>query len=293
MTELNQQIALPDGRKLGFNIYGPVEGKPLFYFHGTPSAGVEFNVFGNKAILDALNVRIIAPDRPGNGFSDFQPNRRFTDWHKDVLALANHLNLERFAILGYSGGGPYAAACALAIPGRITRVGIVSGMAPFTEPGLADGVHNNSRNFMDASHQKPWLSRMILRSMGLLTYLAPDTVIANASTALPEIDRAIISLPEAQQGFLTMIRESLRKGPRGAQHDTRLMVTEWDFDPHEIQIPVFLWHGELDQNAPVQMGYYMAKVIPQSRAEFYPNEGHLSLFKKNIEGILRTLVESI
>jgi pimeloyl-ACP methyl ester carboxylesterase len=69
------------------------------------------------------------------------------------------------------------------------------------------------------------------------------------------------------------------------------MVTEWDFDPHDIQIPVFLWHGEVDQNAPIQMGRYMANAIPQSKATFYPKEGHLSFFKKNIGEILRTLID--
>ncbi len=291
MTKLNQQITLLDGRKLGFNEYGPANGIPLFYFHGSPSARIEFNLFGSEALLESNNIRIIAPDRPGSGLSDFQPNRRFMDWPKDVVNLANHLKLERFAILGYSGGGPYAVACALAIPERITKVGIVSGTAPFTEPGLADDINQDSRNFMDLSYQKPWLSRMILRLMGLMTRLAADKVIANALAALPEADHAVVALPEVQRGFLAMIQEALRNGPRGAQYDTRLMVTEWDFDPHDIRIPVLLWHGEADQNAPIKMGRYMANAILQSKAKFYPNDGHLSLFKRNIEEILQALVD--
>ncbi len=71
------------------------------------------------------------------GLSDFQVNRRISDWPKDVVAMANHLHLERFAILGYSEGVPYAVACALAIPERLTKVGIVSGAGPFDQLGLA------------------------------------------------------------------------------------------------------------------------------------------------------------
>ncbi len=125
----------------------------------------------------------------------------------------------------------------------------------------------------------------------------PDTsyVVSNPSyrafSALPEADHAVVALPEVQQGFLAMIQEALRNGPRGAQYDTRLMVTEWDFDPHDIQIPVFLWNGEADQNAPIKMGRYMANAIPQSKAKFYPNDGHLSLFKRNVEEILRAFVD--
>jgi len=68
------------------------------------------------------------------------------------------------------------------------------------------------------------------------------------------------------------------------------MVTEWDFNPADIEIPVYLWHGETDQNAPIAMGRYMANVIRNSQAKFYPNEGHLSVFKKNVEEIIQTLL---
>ena len=289
MTRLNQQMTLADGRKFGFNDDGPADGVPLFYFHGTPSARIEFNLFGSREMLQSLHIRLIAPDRPGSGLSDFQPNRRFLDWPPDVVALADHLGLDRFAVLGYSGGGLYAAVCALAIPDRLTKVGIVSGTAPFTIPTLADGIHQDSRNFMDLSHQRPWLSRLILRLMGLMTRLAPNKVIANATAALPEPDRATVALPEVQQGFLAMIQEALRRGPRGAQHDTRLMVSAWDFEPQAIQMPVLWWHGEADQNAPIAMARHMAEAIPHCQATFYSNEGHLSLFKKYTRQILFAL----
>lgn len=291
MPVLDQQLQVSKDRKLGFNEYGPLNGIPLFYFHGSPSARIEFALFGNEALLQKLNIRLIAIDRPGCGLSDFQPDRRFMDWPKDVLAVADHLHLNRFAILGYSGGGPYAAVCALTIQDRITKVGIVSGTAPFVEPHLADGIHKNSRNFMDLSHQKPWLSRLILRMMGMMARFSPDKVISNALISLPEADQLIISSLEVQQAFLAMIQEALRNGPRGSQHDTRLMVTEWDFRPQDIQIPVHLWHGEIDQNAPVAMGRYMANAISRSQAKFYPNEGHLSLFKNNIEEIFLALTK--
>jgi pimeloyl-ACP methyl ester carboxylesterase len=291
MPALDQQLQISKDRKLGFNEYGCLNGIPIFYFHGSPGARVEFDLFGDEVLLRKLDIRLIAIDRPGCGLSDFQPNRRFMDWPRDVLAVADHLHLKRFAILGYSGGGPYAAVCALAIPECITKAGIVSGTAPFVEPHLADGIHKNSRNFLELSHQRPWLSRLILRMMGVMARHSPDNVIANALAALPEADQRIVSSSEVQQAFLTMIQEALRNGPRGAQHDIRLMTTEWDFRPQDIQIPVHLWHGETDQNAPIAMGRYMANTIPVSQAKFYPNEGHLSLFKKNLEEILLTLTK--
>jgi pimeloyl-ACP methyl ester carboxylesterase len=220
MSRQNQQITLAGGRRLGFDEYGPPDGRPILYFHGTPSARIEFNLFGDEALLASHNVRLIAPDRPGSGLSDFQPNRRISDWPQDVAALADHLELDRFTVLGYSGGGLYAATCALALPQRITRAGIVSGTAPFAVPGVADGIHPNSRNFMDLSHRKPWLSRLILRLMGLMTYLAPQKMIANAAASLPAADQAIVALPEFQAGFLAMIREAQRCGAARAGRST-------------------------------------------------------------------------
>lgn len=101
----------------------------------------------------------------------------------------------------------------------------------------------------------------------------------------------MMRLLEVQQTFLAMFKEALRQGSHGAQHETRLMVTAWDFKPQDIQIPVYLWHGEDDRNAPIAMGRYMADAIPNSQAKFYPGEGHISLFMKYAEEIFRTLAD--
>lgn len=127
MSNLNQQFQLPDGRKLGYDERGALDGKPLFYLHGSPSSRVESELYVSDELLHSLGVHLIAVDRPGMGLSDFQPNRHLLDWSNDVIAFADHLNLERFSILAYSLGGPYGMACAHAIPERLTKVGIVSG----------------------------------------------------------------------------------------------------------------------------------------------------------------------
>src|SRR4030065_1994205 len=127
MPRLNQTIKLPDGRNLGYDEYGPPEGKPLLYFHGAPSSRLEWTIFSSQALAQKLNLRVIGPDRPGIGLSDYQEGRRIRDWPKDVTALADSLGLERFAMLSYSMGGPYGLATAASIPQRLTKVGILSG----------------------------------------------------------------------------------------------------------------------------------------------------------------------
>ena len=286
----NQHVRLPSGRLLAYHEYGGPDGAPIFYFHGSPSSSLEWDLFGGEALANRLYIRVIVPDRPGLGHSEFQPGRRIGDWPADVVALANQLTLDRFAVLGYSGGVPYAAACALKIPERLTRVGIVSGTAPFEEPGLSDGIDPTSLRFMQLARTKPRLSRLTLRLMGLMARFAPRQIVKAAMAGLPAPDQEMLTRPEFQGRFIAMIREALRAGPRGAQWDTGLMVSPWDFRPQDIQLAVYLWHGEKDGNAPLAMGRFMADAIPKSQVRFYPDEGHLSLISKYIEEILYVLI---
>ncbi|HLF73127.1 MAG TPA: alpha/beta hydrolase, partial [Anaerolineales bacterium] len=292
MPRLNQQIQLPDGRKLGYDDRGPSDGKPLFYFHGSPSSRVESQLYVSEELLQSLNVRLIVADRPGAGLSDYQPDRRLLDWPKDVLTLADALNIERFPVLAYSLGGPYGAACAFAVPQRLTRVGIVSGAALFTEPGLTDSINEGTRRFLNLPREKPWASRLFLKMMDVMARLAPNKFAANAAAMLPEPDReALASDPEFEKGFILMVREAFRQGTRGPFRESLLTVLDWGFRPQDIQMPVLLWHGEADRNVPVVMARHLAEAIPNSQAKFHPGEGHLSLFKKNAAEIIRALVD--
>ena len=124
-TRQNQQIKLPAGRALGYAEYGAPEGIPVFYFHGFPSSRLDWQLVNDDAVLLDLNVRVIAPDRPGYGLSDYKSGRKMVDWPADVLELANALQIDRFAVLGISGGGPYAASCAAGIDDRLIKTGIV------------------------------------------------------------------------------------------------------------------------------------------------------------------------
>jgi pimeloyl-ACP methyl ester carboxylesterase len=290
MTKINQHVRLPSGRLLAYHEYGGPDGAPIFYFHGSPSSSLEWDLFGGETLANRLYIRVIVPDRPGLGHSEFQPGRRIGDWPADVVALANQLTLDRFAVLGYSGGGPYAAACALKIPERLTRVGIVSGTAPFEEPGLSDGIDPTSLRFMQLARTKPRLSRLTLRLMGLMARFAPRQIVKAAMAALPAPDQEMLTRPEFQGRFIAMIREALRAGPRGAQWDTALMIGSWDFRPQDVRSAVYLWHGELDRNAPLAMARYLSAAIPNCQSCFYASEGHLSLISKHLEEILNVLI---
>ena len=118
-------------------------------------------MWGNEELLQEAGVRLIAVDRPGVGDSSFQPGRRLSDWPAEVCALADALGLERFSVLGYSGGGPYAAVCAAMLPERLQAAGMVSSIVSFDHKELLPGVTPGNVQFLNLSIDKPWLFRLI------------------------------------------------------------------------------------------------------------------------------------
>lgn len=126
-------VTTSDGRVLAYAETGQADGRPIVYCHGTPGSRSDFDYSVNRAALDGVGARVIGIDRPGFGGSTFQAQRSYADWPRDVAAVVDHLGIDRFGVLGYSRGGLYAVACALASPERVTFVGVVSGDGP-SEP---------------------------------------------------------------------------------------------------------------------------------------------------------------
>ena len=291
MSQLDQQYKLPDGRWLGYDERGPAGGAPLFYFHGAPSSRLEAGLYIKESMLQSLNIRLIAVDRPGIGLSSFKANRSLVDFSQDVLALADYLKIGRFSALAYSLGGPYGAACAVAAPERLASVGIVSGAALFSMPELAQNINAGTRRFLNLSREQPWLARLFLAMLAALARFAPDRLAAQADALLPPPDAKIMhSDREFQSGFIRMVRQAMHQGTLGAYHESLLSSADWGFRPQDIHTPVLLWHGQADRNIPVEMASYLASALPQCQAQFYPAEGHLSAFKKYAEKILQALV---
>lgn len=111
--------------------------------------------------------------------------------------------------------------------------------------------------------------------MARQTPATPAQLVAQMRKALPPCDVAVLDLPGVAEMFLEDTREAFRPGVRGAVHDLGLVVKPWGFDPALISVPTVLWHGELDANVPVEMGRYLARVIPNCEATFVADAGHL------------------
>jgi pimeloyl-ACP methyl ester carboxylesterase len=264
-------IQLGDGRRLGYAEWGDPGGAPLFYFHGWPGSRVEGRL-GDEA-AKANGVRLIALDRPGMGLSDFRDGRTFAGWPADVLQVADALELDRFAVLGISGGGPYAAACASMLSDRLTRAGIVSGLAPLNVPGASAGMGRRNRLAFQLVGHLAVLRRILMGAMAVSVARGPDRVLERGVAAT--VDKKYLRRPEVREILVESLSDAFRSGSRGPAWEMGLYARPWGFRLEDIRTPVDLWHGEEDANAPVAMGRYLAASIPESRASFYPGEGHL------------------
>ncbi len=268
-----QTLPLRDGRNLGFAVYGDPDGRPEFYLHGLPGSRLQARIADKVAAR--LGIRIIALDRPGFGLSDFKPGRTIADWPDDLVEAADILGADRFPVIGLSGGSPYAAACAFSIPHRLTSVAIVSGMGPLHRPGATDGMPRSSRAFFALASRLPWITRLPMWWIGRQARRNAGRLLDKMSADLPPADKAVLARPEVRQTFQGDIAEAFRCGSRGPARELSLLARPWGFRLEDIQTEVHIWHGEADVVVSPSMGRHLASAIPNSRARFYPGEGHL------------------
>ena len=283
----SKQLTLPDGRCLGYSEFGAPRGRPILYCHGFPASRLD-GCLAHEAAL-RLDVRLIAPDRPGYGLSDFQPGRRLTDWPRDLVALADALGLERFPLLGISGGAPYVIACAGAIPERLTAIGIVCGLGRADRSEYTADMNPVARASFAVARGAPALSRFFTRALAFVLRGNPRLTLRLLAAKLPPPDREVLSQPGVFGMFADSFREALRQGGRGVAHDLSLYAQPWETAVESLRVPSHLWHGEQDTTVPVAMGRRLAAALPGCRARFYAEEGHFSLPVRRIEEILATL----
>jgi pimeloyl-ACP methyl ester carboxylesterase len=264
---------LRDGRAMGYAEYGDAAGKPTFFFHGFPGSRLEA-AFGHEAAVKH-GARLIGVDRPGCGLSDFQRDRTFLDWPEDIVELAGALGIDRFSVAGISGGGPYVAACAYAIPQRLTGAYIISGVGPFDTPGATDGMSRQNKILFWLGRRAPWLGGVLIRMMARAARSPSDKMMDRMARSMPEPDRVVLQQPNIRGVFVTDFREAFRQGARGSVHELRLYSRPWGFRLEDITVPVHLWQGSVDTNVPPSMGRYQASAIPNCHATFLEGEGHL------------------
>ena len=238
-------VTLSDGRNLAYEEYGDPQGTPVLSFHGCPSSRLDAAPAHPAAL--SLGIRLISPDRPGIGRSTYQPHRRLLDWPDDVAQLTEALGIERFAAMGWSSGGPYAAGCAARMKERVTNVALLSSAVPLDIYGTMRGLSSDDRILLFLVRRVPRLASALMR-----------VTIADASDALllRELRRSFPAVDRAVQGRLRLLsgRAEAHVRPCGSSSvsPARRLVSPVVLGQQHREPPWRLQHVRCERDVPLR-----------------------------------------
>jgi pimeloyl-ACP methyl ester carboxylesterase len=262
------------GRLISTEIYGDPDGKPIFLLHGTP--GSRLGPRPRPSVLHRLGVRLISFDRPGYGESDRLKGRRVADAAADVLAIADAYGLEKFAVVGRSGGGPHALACAALLPERLTKAAVLVGLAPRGADGLDwyDGM-TQSNVLEHTAAAKGYQGVAALTEAAADAVRAdPASLLASLQADMPDPDRRVVADRGIRSMLLETYAEALRTSAFGWIDDALAFYSPWGFDPATVTVPVLLWHGASDNLSPVSHARWLADRIPTAAVVVQAGAAH-------------------
>jgi pimeloyl-ACP methyl ester carboxylesterase len=234
----------------------------VIWHHGTPNTGAP-----PKPLFPAaarLGIRWVSYDRPGYGGSTPQPGRNVASAAECVSSVADALGIDRFAVMGHSGGGPHAVACGALLPERVLGVVSIAGMAPFDAEGL------------------DWFAGMAVSGVASLHAAAEGRSAKERFEATATYDPEFTpadnaALSNEWSWFAEVIRPAVESGPGGLIDDDLAYVAPWGIDPAEAAAPVLFLHGGRDRVAPSSHGEWLARRCPAAELRLFPDDGHISI----------------
>lgn len=260
---IEADLDLPDGRTLHYYDTGPADHLAVFWHHGTPNIGTP-----PKPLIPAaarLGIRWVSYDRPGYGGSSSRPQRDIAAAAEYVSAIADALGIDRFAVMGHSGGGPHALACGALLPERVVRVVSVAGMAPFGADGL------------------DWFAGMSASGTASLRAAVEGRTAKERYEASAEYDPEMFTpadhaaLAGAWSWFGDVVGPAVEGGSGGPIDDDLAYVAPWGFDPGQVGVPVLLLHGAQDRVVPSSHSDWLARHCRSAELWSYPDDGHISV----------------
>jgi pimeloyl-ACP methyl ester carboxylesterase len=254
-------------------VAGAQDGRPVLFCHGLADSRLSAQLFGPAA--RELGLRLMAPDRPGIGRTAPRGLRQLADWADDAALILDAAAAGPAALLGISAGGPFAAACAARLGGRVRSLTLI---APLGAPGWpARGMAPGQRLALQAARRAPAFGGWFLGRLAVLARRSPRLFLRLATSELPGIDRRALAQPGLREAFLAGYGEAFRQGSRGVAQDLRVLMRPWGFELGSITVPASIHHGDADTTVPAQHARLFAAAIPGAQLQLHPGHGHFSI----------------
>src|SRR5215469_1366701 len=273
-----------DGRVITLEVVGDRNAKPVLLCHGLADSRLAAQPL--EQVARELGLCVIAPDRPGIGGTDRRRLNQLADWAEDASDLLDALHIDETALLGVSGGGPFAAACAARLPGRVRRLMLV---APLGLPGWpTHGMAPGERLSLLLASRAPELGGWSLDRLAALARRRPQLFLRLAATAQPDADIRALEQDGMREAFLTSYIEAFRGGSWGVAQDLRVLTRPWGFDLGAITASTWVHQGDADMTVPPQHARLYAQAIPGAQLQIHAGDGHFSILSQPA-GILAPL----
>ncbi len=263
------------GTRLAFHEYGDSKGHPIIFYHGTGS-----HVHGMLLHKPALEhgFRIIAPDRPGVGQSDFRPGWTILDCARDMADLADRLEIGSFGAVGISGGGPTLMASAFVIPDRLhCVVDLACAMPVYADPEMAKHLGTMDRLYAKLGTRLPLaLFKLPFSFIGMMQTVmkSPKSFARMFDSSLCPADKEIFKLPEFQYLLMRDFQELFRHGSAGPAYDAQTVYKDWGFHLSDISIHMEVFQGTADLFIPLAFSEYLARSAKDVRLNLIEGQGH-------------------
>lgn len=287
-----QCVRLKDGRVFGLATYGDPGGAPVLALHGAPASRLMFEVADDTA--RARGLHLFCPDRPGYGLSPVDEQPTLAKRAQQLEAIADHLGLERFALVAVSGGAPYAVALASRLRERITAMALVSPMGPVVDMDRAGKVSGG----LDIPRRQRWFFTQLPKSRTALSAAAmiaargfkvsPRLSARAFSRLLPASDSEILRRPHVEASLIRMTEGGLKQGVAGGLADLQIFARPWEVDFSAVSARTVLWQGTSDRIVPIKAALWLAQQLPDCTVELVRGFGHYWIYD-NIDTVLSRL----
>jgi pimeloyl-ACP methyl ester carboxylesterase/DNA-binding CsgD family transcriptional regulator len=286
VEENNTYYISSSGKRIAYKVYGPEDGEPLVFFHSFMGSALE--VPEDLSVLHRCRVRLIVPERPGVGYSDFRVQQDCFDWvSHELLELLDYLEIEQAMVMARSSGTLYALAFAQQFPERVSGLGISGAISDVTDLTAVGTQNSITRTFFLFAAEHPELVSYLFAMLSRLS--AQELIDAmflndNLPYHFPEIDLEYVT----SKGFYQNVDRAKRQGSLFINEEIRLLTRTWPIDFAKIPTKTLIWFGDLDNVTSVEWNLKLRNSLNTVHFEKIPNETN-GVFYRYLDDMVEAL----